>query len=125
MIHGIGIDIQEVKQFQKVVDRREESFLNKVFTERELDYSKKKNFIQSLTGRWAVKEAFLKALGTGIQNVKSLKEIEIINLHNGKPYIVLTGELNTKCAVLKLKIDASISHSKDYATGMVVLSAQK
>ncbi|SDN47904.1 holo-[acyl-carrier protein] synthase [Fictibacillus solisalsi] len=125
MIFGVGIDLQELKQFQKVVDRREEAFLQKVFTERELKYSKQKNFIQSLAGRWAVKEAFLKAMGTGIQNMRALKEIEIINLHGGKPYINLTGELKTKCTVLNIKIDASISHSKDYATGMVVLSRDK
>ncbi|WP_214483026.1 holo-ACP synthase [Bacillus sp. SM2101] len=122
MIYGTGIDIQNIGKFKKLLDRSESKFVTRVFTDREISYSKKKDYNQSLAGRWTAKEAFFKALGTGIRSIQSLKEVEVINLPNGKPHIFLYGELKSKFEELNLKIDVSISHSVDYAISQVIIS---
>lgn len=66
--------------------------------------------------------SFLKAIGKGITNLRSLKNIEVDNLPNGKPHINLYSDLRDKLSDLEYKIDVSISHSGNYAVGLVVIS---
>ncbi|MBN2090064.1 holo-ACP synthase [candidate division KSB1 bacterium] len=120
MIFGIGIDIVEIDRFQASVDRFGARFYQKVFTATELEYCLKKvNWIESLAVRWAAKEAFSKAIGTGWRKPFHWKAIEILNDPAGKPFISLNGELVN---LLKNKmIQLSLSHSRNNAIAFVVI----
>jgi len=121
MILGSGIDIVEINRIKKASQKWGENFLNKVFTKKELDYSKKKHFpYQHLAARFAAKEAVAKAFGD-VDEI-SWKEVEVENLNNGKPQIKLSGKAN----MLKnrkgiKKIIVSLSHSKNYAVASAIL----
>jgi holo-[acyl-carrier protein] synthase len=97
----IGIDIIAVKRFKK----KKDSFLNKIFSVRELTEARKNN--ERLAGKWAAKEAAFKA---GLKYANH--EIEIIS-ENKKPYIFINGE--------KTNHLVSISHDRDYATAVVFI----
>ncbi len=120
MIYGIGIDIVEIERFQASIDRFGERFYQKIFTATELAYCLKKvNWIESLAVRWAAKEAFSKAIGTGWRKPFHWKDIEILNNPAGKPFIALKGELVN---LLKDKtIQLSLSHSQNNAIAFVVI----
>lgn len=118
MIIGIGTDIIEIDRVRRAVEKKH--FRERVFTAIEQSYcdSKNINSAASYAARFAGKEAFFKALGTGI--VTSLTDVEIINYHNGQPHIILHG----RAAELiddDVKIHLSLSHSKNYATAVCVL----
>ncbi len=84
----VGIDIVEVARIAKAVERHGDRFLNKVFTEEEIEYVEgKKGAHQSLAGRFAAKEAFIKALGVK----PDWKEIQVSEV-KGKPFILYRGE---------------------------------
>lgn len=122
MIAGIGIDLIEVARVKKLTDR-DDKFLKKIFTEKEMAYCRKfKNGEQNFAGRFAVKEAFLKAMGTGWSSGLKFSEIETVNDKLGKPEISLYGRTKEVFQSRKLKIaHVSIAHLKDYATAVVVI----
>jgi len=126
MIAGTGIDIIEISRVERVLaryNRRLESFL---FTDAEQEYccrgSSRRAHAVAYAGRFAAKEALVKALGTGLRHGIRWKDIEILNDELGKPHIELSD-----IALQKLKeinahhIHLSISHSRDYAAAFVVL----
>jgi len=124
MIYGIGIDIQKISQIDEIFARQKERFLQKIFTEQEIAYcSKYKNCGERYAARWAVKEAFFKAMATGIGGGYRFTDVEIINLASGKPHIVLYGKALEDCKRLGLKVFVSISHSDEYAVGQIILTA--
>ena len=90
VIRGIGFDLCEISRMEKQTEN--EHFLNRLFTEKEIDYilSKKKNKAQTMAGIFAAKEALSKALGTGI--AFELKDVEVQHSETGQPFYVLTGE---------------------------------
>ncbi|MCD6422801.1 MAG: holo-ACP synthase [Elusimicrobia bacterium] len=103
---GIGIDIEEIKRFSKPSKR----LLEKIFTKKELNYCLKKAKPQMhLAARFAVKEAVIKA--TGDKKI-ALKEIEVKNSKNGRPYVFVKGK--------KGKFLVSISHTDKNAVAVVV-----
>ena len=117
-----GIDIIEVERIKNSID---ENFLNKVYTENEIQYceSKKKNKYQSYAARFAIKEAAFKAISTLIKDKYSIswKNIETINDETGKPsvkFISLTKEVEKELANIE-SIDVSISHLEEYAVATV------
>lgn len=117
-----GIDIIEVERIKNSID---ENFLNKVYTENEIQYceSKKKNKYQSYAARFAVKEAAFKAISTLIKDKYSIswKNVETINDETGKPsikFISLTKEVEKELAKIE-SIDVSISHLEEYAVATV------
>ncbi len=119
MILGIGTDIIEIERIRRAVSR--ENFKRRVFTEFEQNYceSRGAQSAASYAARFAAKEAFFKAIGTGI--VSSLAEVEIKNDAAGQPQIFLHG--NTKILAAEksvAKIFLSLSHSREYATAFVV-----
>jgi holo-[acyl-carrier protein] synthase len=122
MISGVGIDIIEVARLAEMIGRENASLL-KIFTQDEIDYCRKfKNGIQNFAGRFAVKEAFSKAMGTGKSSGLKFREIETVNDHLGKPEIRLYGSTKEIFLSRDLKIaHVSISHLKDYATAVVIL----
>ena len=114
-IKGIGIDIVEISRVKYAVKNFGDKFLNKIFTETEKKYCKrrKKMSFPELAARFAAKEAYSKALGTGMRGIK-WKQIETINDQKGKPLLMVR---NKKCP----KSQLSLSHSKEYAIAMVIL----
>lgn len=117
-IYGIGTDIIEISRIEKAINRTK-LFKEKVYTEKEIEHiEKKKNFYASYAGRFAAKEAFSKALGTGVRGFL-LKDVEILNDELGKPVVYLYNEIKKLAEGLKIQI--SISHSKEYAVSTVIL----
>ena len=120
MIIGIGTDIIEIERVRKAVGR--DNFLQKVFTAAEQNYcnSRGKQSAASYAARFSAKEAFFKAIGTGI--FTALTEVEVQNNSQGQPEIFLHGK-SKKIAQDKgvEKIFLSLTHSKDFANAVVVL----
>lgn len=120
-----GIDIIEVERIKSSIDEIGDNFLNRVYTENEIQYceSKKKNKYQSYAARFAVKEAAFKAVSTLIKDKYSIswKNVETINDETGKPsikFISLTKEVEKELAKIE-SIDVSISHLEEYAVATV------
>lgn len=111
----IGIDIIEIERIKKAVEKNER-FLEKIFTKKEIDYFSKKGFkAQTIAGNFCAKEAISKALGTGIRDF-SFKDIEILRDEFGKPIVNTYNNLNKLCIDYNvLEINVSISHSRYYA----------
>ena len=116
MHKGIGIDIIEIDRVKSAVKHNKDKFLQKIFTNREIDYCTKRKALRfpELAARFAAKEAYSKAIGTGFRGIK-WKEIEVINNSNGKPQIFINRKLNKKAHV-------SLSHSLNYATAVVLIN---
>ena len=120
MIIGIGTDIIEIERVRRSI--RHEHFKTRVFTENEQNYCESRGVqsAASYAARFAAKEAFFKALGTGI--CTSLTEVEIINDDAGQPQIFLYGKAKTLLNELRGdKIFLSLSHCREYATAFVIL----
>lgn len=124
-IFGVGTDIVEVKRFKNSLKKK--SFLTRLFSKEEVLKCKKKNKSHNcFAKRFAAKEAFSKALGTGISKGINFNEIIILNEKNGKPFIKLKN--NTKYIVekriknKKYKISLSIADEKNYAVAFVTIS---
>lgn len=112
----VGTDLVEIKQIEKAMERP--AFLTKVFGQRELAELEKRGCpVQSAAAAFAGKEAFSKALGTGIRGF-SLKEVEVLHLPSGKPYFYLSGA--AKELAEGLRLDISITHTAQYASATVV-----
>ena len=120
-----GIDIIEVERIKSSIDEMGDNFLDRVYTENEIQYceSKKKNKYQSYAARFAVKEAAFKAVSTLIKDKYSIswKNIETTNDENGRPsvkFISLTKEVEKELAKIE-SIDVSISHLEKYSVATV------
>ena len=121
MITGIGIDIIHVNRMEQWLGRL--NLLNRYFHPDELAsaLSKGAGAAMSLAARFAAKEAFGKALGTGLANI-TLKDIMVLNKHNGKPEVVLfdTAKKALESSGAK-KVHVSLTHEKENAVAMIVL----
>ncbi len=115
MIKGIGIDIVEIDRIKTAIKRNGKSFLDKVFTDSELRYCKKLKGYKyfCLAARFAAKEAYTKAIGTGMIGI-SWKQIEVSNDKLGKPHLLIKGKN-------KKNVHLSLSHSQNYAVASVVI----
>lgn len=114
MIYGIGTDIIEIFRVEKAISRYGQKFLDRIFTENEQAYClKHKMSARHFSGRFAAKEAIVKALGTGIGKEVNWTDIEILNDANGKPHAALSPSIQAKFPSLNLEI--SMSHCKEYA----------
>jgi holo-[acyl-carrier protein] synthase len=122
MIAGIGIDIIEVKRIRKVLTDNP-AFRQKVFTAKEIEYCEAKaEPALSYSVRFAAKEAFMKAVGTGWNNEVSWVEIETVNAEGGAPSLKISGKTQALLTKLKIiKCYLSLSHEKEYAVASVVL----
>ena len=117
-IQGIGVDTIEINRIKKTIEANEK-FLEKVFTDNEIKYCKaKKNSFESYAARFAAKEAFSKALGTGVGKSFSWLDIEILNDKLGKPAIRMVNKILIDS---KSKIHLSLTHTKDYSTAFVII----
>lgn len=121
MIIGVGIDIINVNRMEKWINNPD--LLKRFFHPEELTYalSKGKRSAMSLSARFAAKEAFAKALGTGFAGLV-LKDIMVLNKPNGKPEIMLCGTAKEAMdAAGVLYAHVSLTHEKDNAVAMIVL----
>lgn len=121
MIKGIGVDVVELARIDGLSERQA-AFKDKIFTPREAqDCFCPKKDVARLAGRFAVKEAVSKALGTGIGKV-GWKDIETINGKNGAPEVILHGEAKRLAETLGVQsIHCSISHEKSVAVAMIIM----
>ncbi|MEW6096996.1 MAG: holo-ACP synthase [bacterium] len=123
MIHGIGVDLIEIKRIKRAKERFGKTFLERIFTESEIKYCQTHSKLedQHFAGRFAAKEAVLKTLGIGWP-VVSLKNIEITrNPVTGAPEVILYGNILGIANRLKVSsIFISISHTKEYAIAQAV-----
>ncbi|MBA3722162.1 MAG: holo-ACP synthase [Parachlamydiaceae bacterium] len=119
MIEGIGNDIIEIARIKANIERYRERFLNRIFTPREQHYcNKKKESAIHFAGRFAAKEAVVKALGTGFSQGITWLDVEIFNDDNGKPIVSVSSKLSELFDSPKLLI--SISHCREYATAFAI-----
>lgn len=121
MIFGIGVDITAVKRFEKWVNSPD--MIERFFNEKEIKSGKSLSAVcQHYAVRFAAKEAFSKALGTGISGF-NLKDVYITNDENGKPIINVQNSaeeiLKKRCQNYKLHV--SLSHEKEYAIAYVII----
>ena len=124
-IHGIGTDIVYISRIKTALGDNK-NFKKKVFSSKEIKTAENKfNKVASYAKKFAAKEAFSKALGTGVSMGISFNEISIINDIKGKPYIELLGKTKSIVSLFlkkKYKIFLSISDEKKYALAMVVIN---
>jgi holo-[acyl-carrier protein] synthase len=114
MISGIGLDIVELKRIKKISERHSK-FVDRTLTRREKETYKQltaSRQIEFLAGRFAAKEAFSKAYGTGIGNSLSFLDIQVENDEKGKPFFSLP---------LQNGVHLSITHSAEYAVAQVII----
>ena len=122
MIFGIGTDLIEVERVAEKMEKKS-GFKELVFSPAEIIYCETMTFkYEHYAARFAAKEAFLKAIGTGWRNGTAFNEIEIYNNEEGKPEIRFTGNTAKTVDDLKLgKVFVSLSHLKTMACAMVVI----
>ena len=126
-IFGIGTDIVNIKRIKKILKNNGTRFKNKIFSESEINYcEKKRDPCPFYAKRFAAKEAFSKALGTGIRKGINLKNIIIFNDVYGKPKIKLKGStynyLKKKVKSKKYNIHLSLSDDEPWAQATVIIS---
>lgn len=122
MIVGMGIDIAEVPRIQAVIESQRERFLRRVYTQEEVAYCEQfKNKYERYAGRFAVKEAAMKALGTGWSRGVRWVDVEVVRARGGKPTLALKGEAKNIADRLGVKnIAVSITHTEAQAIAQVI-----
>ena len=124
-IFGIGTDIVRISRIKKSL--KKELFLQRLFNKKEISKCNKiKNYENCFAKRFAAKEAFSKALGTGIAKGINFNEILVLNEKNGRPFIKLLNKtkkkVEEKVKKKKYRISLSLSDEKDYAVAFVTIS---
>ena len=125
-IYGIGTDIVSIKRIK--LSLKKKNFIKRIYNEQEVKRCKKAaNQHNCYAKRFAAKEAFSKALGTGISNGINFNEITVLNSKSGKPYINLKGKTKKIITNIfkrkKTKISLSLSDERDYAVAFVTISS--
>ena len=121
-IIGVGTDITECLRIARMIERHAELFINRVYTQDEIRYCQsRKQATQHFAGRWAAKEAVLKALGTGWVRGISWRDIEIRNEPGGRPVAVIRGgakEIMERLGISRVLV--SISHCHTHAMAYAI-----
>jgi holo-[acyl-carrier protein] synthase len=122
MIVGLGLDITEVDRIEAAIRRHGEAFLRRVFTEAEIAYCERhKNRFERYAGRFAAKEAAMKALGTGWRRGVRWVDIEVARNSAGKPSLELRGVAREFADRLRVRnIALTITHSGNTALAQVI-----
>lgn len=125
MIVGMGIDVAEVSRIREVIESQKERFLRRVYTASEAAYCEQfKNKFERYAGRFAAKEAAMKALGTGWTRGVRWVDLEVVRLRGGRPTICLHGEAKKIADALGVKsIALSITHSASQAIAHVIFES--
>ena len=130
MIFGVGTDILEIKRINKILDKHNEKFIDRIYGSNEINIirNKQKDLNYFLSKRFAAKEATWKAFNPKRGDGLIFKEIETLNDKNGKPYLFFSGKteryIKEKENELKgkLKFDISLSDERQYVIAFVVIS---
>ncbi len=126
-ILGIGTDIVECLRIGRLIERHGEQFIQRVYSSREIQYCQsRKQAMQHFAGRWAAKEAILKALGTGWVRGIGWRDVEVVNQGGGKPIVVLHGharQLSEQAGIDDILI--TISHCRTYAVAYAMALGRK
>ena len=126
-ILGIGVDIVQNQRITKLI--RNKKFLQRIYNKDEINFSKKGNSINNFYAkRFAAKESFSKALGTGIRGKLAFKDIIILNEKFGKPFYKKTKKIDNlikkKFKIKKYNLFLSISDEKDYSIAFTILQTK-
>jgi len=121
----MGTDIAEVERVRAAIERHGESFLRRVFTASEIAYCEKhRNKFERYAGRFAAKEAAMKALGTGWRRGVRWQDIEVMREDSGKPTLVLRGVAGEIAKRLGVKqISMTITHTTKEALAQVIFES--
>lgn len=124
LVYGIGVDIISIDRIEKSLER--ESFLKRIYGQAEIAlFAGKKGLkTNSLAANFAAKEAFSKALGTGVRGF-DFDEVQILRDELGAPYFVLSGRAKQIAESRNLDCKVSLSHEKDKAIAFVVLEEKR
>lgn len=119
---GVGTDIIECLRIAQMIERHGELFINRVYTDYEIRYcQRRKQATQHFAGRWAAKEAILKAIGTGWRRGISWRDMEVSNEGGGKPTVALRGGAREVVEQLGVgEILVTISHCRSHATAFAI-----
>jgi holo-[acyl-carrier protein] synthase len=125
MIVGLGVDITEVNRIEATIKRRGMAFLRRIYTPSEIAYCERhRNRAERFAGRFAAKEAAMKALGTGWAQGVRWVDIEVVREPSGKPTLKLSGASLAIAARLGVKhIALSITHTGNTALAQVIFES--
>lgn len=122
MILGLGLDLVSIPRIQKNIDRFGAHFLERILTPGELEILPRGREATYAAGRFAAKEAAVKAIGTGFSEGVGLKDLEILAQPNGQPRLHFRGEALRKTLAMGVRrISVSISHERELAVAVVIL----
>ena len=127
MILGVGTDLVNIERIRKVLDRFGERFEKRVFSNQEIQRSRRKHdSSSSYAKRWAAKEACSKALGIGLRMGISWKEMHIVNLKSGKPELIIEGKAKDLLKEMTPsghtpKINVSLTDDYPWAKAIVII----
>ncbi len=123
MIYGIGVDLIEIERIERAITRTGERLIERLYTEVEQQYCSTKNPPYACyAARFAAKEAFLKALGTGLRQHMRWRDIEVYHDTLGKPSLQLYGYLQDQRAAQGIRhIHLSLAHNGTMAIAQVIL----
>jgi holo-[acyl-carrier protein] synthase len=122
MIYGIGVDLIEIDRIKQAIERNGQRFVDRVYTKAEQEYCAQRPSFACYAARFTAKEAFLKALGTGLRKGMRWQDIEIYTDELGKPHVQLHGYLEERAKREKFeRVHLSLSHSSAYAIAQVVI----
>ena len=132
MIVGIGSDLCNIERIQRSIDRFGERFLSRVFTETERAKAARRPFTAAgtLAKRFAAKEAFSKAVGTGFKRGVFMKDIGVVNAASGQPTLLLTGGAKARLDALAppghaVEVHLTMTDDHPWAQAFVILFATK
>ena len=125
MIVGLGIDVAAVGRIQAVIEAQRERFLRRVYTLDEVAYCEQfKNKYERYAGRFAVKEATMKALGTGWSSGVRWVDVEVVRHPSGRPSLALKGQAKKVADAMGVKnILVTISHTAEQAIAQVIFES--
>ncbi len=118
MILGIGIDIVQARRIENLLNKHGETFLNRILTENEIALIPEKRKTEFIAGRFAVKEAIIKAAG---KSTFGIRDIEILHDAGGKPCVANEKKLLGSMGIEGATLHISISHDGDVAVGLAIL----
>lgn len=125
VVVGLGMDIAEIDRIEAAIARSGQRFIDRLFTPTEIAYCERhKNRYERYAGRFAVKEATMKALGTGWGRGVRWVDIEVTNQPSGKPTLKLSGVAGELAARMGVKnISITITHSGNFALAQVIFES--
>ncbi len=123
MIYGIGVDLVNIARMSKAIDRWGNRFIGRIFTPREIDFCiQSRRSVSRFALRFAAKEAFSKALGTGMRNGIRWRDIEVFHHPSGRPDLAIAGTALMVCRKEGIsRWHISLSDEADYGIAVVVL----